>query len=985
MTVYRKPILPVLWVASAIFVALPIPVRAQFLPDLTVTQIDVSPSNPSPGQDITVTVTARNVGNAMPASETVMYVYYDTASPIECEFDDLQSLGISFPPNTERIFTFTVNYASSGEHRFWAWIDACENIITESDETNNLLERRIVVGRGDLTIDSIVPSVPDPVPGQPFFVDITVRNSGPAITDEVWWLGAAYQTAEPLSCAFDAQVGPLLGFPANSTSVQRFGPVIYETVGPKPVWAWVDCQNNVVETDDNNNKLFSEIVLGQPDLVIDSITLPNGPTPDVNTPFDVSIVIRNVGSAPAEGYRVSIEPDSIAEPAGDGCALSTFIYDPNGLGINETVQWDLSLTYSEARQHRLWAWADSCGDAVPEAREDNNKLSRDINVADPTSGLPDLIVERIDVSEIPTVEFGAVTVFDVVVRNVGTMGSGTFRVGDFILAAFPGPFPSFAVIGSPGPRNGGSAAVGSTWNSCEWRTREVAGLAPGASATLQFWRHFWTGGRYTFQAYADACGNQTWQTVFESSETNNGLSVEFDVVGCAADADRDGICDDEDLCPNTPDPLNNDSDGDGIGDACDNDDDNDGVDDDADCDPRNRFVFPGAVEDCTDGIDNNCDGVIDEGARDWYRDADGDGFGNANDVAVDCAPPDGYVADNSDCDDRNARVYPGANGPCDDGIDNDCDGVVDNELPVWGRDADADGFTNPNDEIRDDDGVCDGQPAGYILASAAPDPDDADFMAPEPVVPDQSMIEISTPVGARVNPGSLTLSRNGPEPFDFETSVTYGPEAANWLSVSPANGRAESGTTTMTLTPNVTGLGLASYDAMLNVSINGAAAIDVPVQLVLRNPILRVELSGQGGGSAWATYFDNANSQSVYLGGFDTEEGTTFFEAEVPLNEGVYLYDSYDECSLSNGFFLNGRSLAKDPNEARTGPVLIDGDTTIVADFAPNYLLCSSCAFIMFTLNIAGLVITRPRRQGGSRPGARAAARRRSNSTTTGR
>jgi hypothetical protein len=55
-----------------------------------------------------------------------------------------------------------------------------------------------------------------------------------------------------------------------------------------------------------------------------------------------------------------------------------------------------------------------------------------------------------------------------------------------------------------------------------------------------------------------------------------------------------------------------DSDGDGSGDACDSDDDGDGVPDASDCKPLNRAIYPGAKEICN-GIDDNCDGQVDEG------------------------------------------------------------------------------------------------------------------------------------------------------------------------------------------------------------------------------------------------------------------------------------------------------------------------------------------------------------------------------------
>jgi hypothetical protein len=82
-----------------------------------------------------------------------------------------------------------------------------------------------------------------------------------------------------------------------------------------------------------------------------------------------------------------------------------------------------------------------------------------------------------------------------------------------------------------------------------------------------------------------------------------------------------------------------------------------------DCDETDAAVFPGAAEAC-DGSDNDCDGVTDEDdavdADPWYADADGDGFGWFYDPAVlACSRPTGYVADNTDCDDGDAAVYPG--------------------------------------------------------------------------------------------------------------------------------------------------------------------------------------------------------------------------------------------------------------------------------------------------------------------------------------
>ncbi|MCL6583859.1 MAG: DUF1566 domain-containing protein [bacterium] len=59
-----------------------------------------------------------------------------------------------------------------------------------------------------------------------------------------------------------------------------------------------------------------------------------------------------------------------------------------------------------------------------------------------------------------------------------------------------------------------------------------------------------------------------------------------------------------------------------------------------------------------DGVDNDCDGLVDEGLmRTYYLDADGDGYGNANKSVQACSAPSGYVEDGTDCDDQNKAIH----------------------------------------------------------------------------------------------------------------------------------------------------------------------------------------------------------------------------------------------------------------------------------------------------------------------------------------
>ena len=238
----------------------------------------------------------------------------------------------------------------------------------------------------------------------------------------------------------------------------------------------------------------------------------------------------------------------------------------------------------------------------------------------------------------------------------------------------------------------------------------------------------------------------------------------------------------------------------------------------ADCDDADLSVQPVQNEIC-DAKDNDCDGIVDEDARPaiWYEDADGDGYGDARGTRVtQCVPPpSGYSLLPTDCAPDDPDRSPVAVEVCN-GLDDDCNGVADFAaapgdfedddgdgvpdascgggdcddldpfvgagLPEYcnGRDDDCDGMID--EELTESDFYVDRDGDGYGVGAAMPLCTDVPGLAPR--AGDCDDLDPGTTLGARERCDGIDNDCDGTIDEDAAESC-FGPNAT-YLCVAGA-------------------------------------------------------------------------------------------------------------------------------------------------------------------------------------------------------
>ena len=331
-------------------------------PDLTIGSLAFAPAIPMIDDEVTLTCTIHNLGDAAAGSFMVR---------VSGAFaDSVLVTGLAEADSTVR--TFTTSFAGAGSQVVTVQADPA-GAVTEHDETNNGMQGSVVVRDPavilpDLTVTILSFSPTSPLVDEEVTITCRVTNTGNGDADAftIRLGGAVDETA---AVAF---------LPAGASATRTFT-ASFPTAGSRTVTAEADPAGAIAEHDETNNGMLRAIAVRDPVVVLADLTIESlvfaPSSPLVNDPVTITCTIRNLGNGAADAFavRLSGTVDETANVA--------------GLAAGAATTRDFPVAFTSAGTHAVTAEADPAG-AVAEHDETNNSLQRSVVVREPsTSGL----------------------------------------------------------------------------------------------------------------------------------------------------------------------------------------------------------------------------------------------------------------------------------------------------------------------------------------------------------------------------------------------------------------------------------------------------------------------------------------------------------------------------------------------------------------------------------------------------------------------
>lgn len=365
-------------------------------PDLIISKISWSPTNPSEDALVKISVTIENQGSGKACPSFVAY-YIDDAF-----MESVYVSQIDTGDTATKTFTWT---AQSGFHYVKAIADSNQKI-GESDETNNEKTVDLPVLMPDLIIQSITFSPSSPSIADQITSTVTVKNQGKSLSAPCHlyiYIDDVYKYQQIVSMIF-----------AGDTATNNFTWKAQE--GRHSLKVVVDAENEVDESNESNNVKTTTLTCSSTSssdiAVIDIDWSPENPSVDEKVTFTVSI--KNQGSDQVGSLDVDYYID-------DNHQTSVSI---ESIDAGDTVTTTFTWT-AQAGFHNFKAVADPINIFV-ESNETNNEKAVAL-----LTRAPDLVIQGITWSPLSP-STGDVVTFTVTIKNQGSEKASRSYIGYYI-------------------------------------------------------------------------------------------------------------------------------------------------------------------------------------------------------------------------------------------------------------------------------------------------------------------------------------------------------------------------------------------------------------------------------------------------------------------------------------------------------------------------------------------------------------------------
>ena len=333
---------------------------AEAKPDLVVTNIVLDPASPGYG-DGKLTATIKNQG----PDGTGIFVNINITMYLDGKECDtgliIAGLGAGKSANED---STSCNPATPGPHLIKFVVDTDKDV-DESDETNNALEKTFTWTGPDLVITNITldPATPAVGDGK---LQATIKNQGPIGTDTFLNIDIAMYL-DGSKCD-DGIV--IAGLGAGKTANEDSTSCNPSTPGPHTIKFVVDSTNEVPEVDETNNTFEKTFTWTAPDLIVTDIVVDNlKPKPGQSVKWTASFKNQGPVGTGQVVLNLTYHLDGAADPCDDGLLLF-------GLGAGSTAEDDSTkCTPTTPGAHTMTVKIDTDKDVV-ETNEANNELTK---------------------------------------------------------------------------------------------------------------------------------------------------------------------------------------------------------------------------------------------------------------------------------------------------------------------------------------------------------------------------------------------------------------------------------------------------------------------------------------------------------------------------------------------------------------------------------------------------------------------------------